>query len=161
MTDLPWISEMKKHVGLQEGRDKKALMAWFATAGLKYDPAVTPWCGIGMAATFHAAVPKQGLPVNPAYALNWRQIGVHCSPQLGAILTFVRDGDGHVAICLGQTAQGDFVCLGCNQDNKVCIALKGKKTFVEARWPSAFSSPPNNPMPIISNAAYQQMASMA
>lgn len=160
MTELPWIIEAKKHVGQQEVRDKVKLMAYFKTAGLNYDPSKVPWCGIGLAAIFHNSIPKQSVPSNPAWALNWRTMGVHCTPQYGSILTFSRDGGGHVAICLGKTKDGDYVCLGCNQGDKICISLKGKG-FVEARWPSAFSAPPNHPMPIVSSSAYQQMSSMA
>jgi hypothetical protein len=81
MTDLPWITEAKKHVGQQEVRDKKALMAYFATAGLKFDPQATPWCGIFMATVLHAALPKQPVPSNPAWALNWLEVWrqVHAS----------------------------------------------------------------------------------
>ncbi|MBB3457270.1 hypothetical protein FHT86_005588 [Rhizobium sp. BK313] len=65
MTDLPWISEAKKHVGLQEVRDRLKLMAYFKTAGQNYDPSKTPWCGIFQATVFHSALPSQKPVVNP------------------------------------------------------------------------------------------------
>lgn len=160
MTDLPWIAEAKKHVGLQEVRDKKALMAYFATAGLKFDPAQTPWCGIFMATVLHTALPKQAIPANPAWALNWSKLGVGCTPQVGAILPFSRDGGGHVAICLGQY-NGGYVCLGGNQGNEVSIEVHSKAGFQGARWPDAFSAPPTGVLPTLNATGYKTLTNMA
>ncbi|MBB3453875.1 uncharacterized protein (TIGR02594 family) [Rhizobium sp. BK313] len=160
MTDLPWISEAKKHVGLQEVRDKKALMAYFATAGLHYDPSVTAWCGIGMATFFHNSLPKQPLPENPAWALNWLKFGVKCTPQVGSILVFSRNGGGHVAICLGQY-NGGYVCLGCNQDNEICIEVHTKTGFQGARWPDTFSAPPTGPLMTLAAGDYKTLTNEA
>lgn len=160
MTDLPWIAEAKKHVGQQEVQDKKALMAYFATAGLKFDPQATPWCGIFMATVFHAALPKQPVPANPAWALNWSKFGVACTPQVGAILPFSRNGGGHVAICLGQY-NGGFVCLGGNQDNEVCIEVHTMAGMQGARWPDKFSAPPTGKLITLAAGDYKTLSNMA
>jgi uncharacterized protein (TIGR02594 family) len=160
MTDLPWVAEAKKHVGLQEVRDKAKLMAYFATANLHYDPVQTPWCGIGLAAIFHNSLPKQPMPPNPAWAQNWLKFGVPCTPQVGAVLVFVRNGGGHVTICLGQY-QGDFVCLGCNQDNSINISLKSRKNLLGARWADRYGPVPNATLPTLADAQFKAMTSMA
>jgi len=160
MTDLPWIAEAKKHVGQQEVRDRSKLMAYFATAGLHYDPSKIPWCGIRLATHFHASFPKQPMIANPAWALGWKEFGVDCTAQNGANHVFERDGGGHVAICLGQTAAG-FVCLGCNQDNSICIEVHSKVGFQGARWPDKFSAPPTGPLITLSAGDYKNLTKMA
>jgi uncharacterized protein (TIGR02594 family) len=160
MTDLPWIAEAKKHVGQQEVRDKKALMAYFATAGLKYDPAQTAWCGIFQATVFHNAFPKQPVPANPAWALNWLNFGVKCTPQVGSILVFSRNGGGHVAICLGQY-NGGYLCLGGNQGNTVCIEVHAKDGFQGARWPDRFSVAPTGQLITLASGDYKALTNEA
>lgn len=160
MTDLPWVIEAKKHIGLQEVRDKKALMAYFATAGLKIDPQETAWCGGFASTVFHTALPRQSVPTQPLWALNWSKFGVSCTPQVGSVLVFSRNGGGHVAICLGQTSAG-FVCLGGNQGNQVCIEVHTKDGFQGARWPDKFSAPPTGDLPTLNAAGYKTLTNMA
>lgn len=160
MTDLPWVSEAKKHIGLQEVRDNAKLRAYFKTADIPIDPQKTPWCGYFQQAVFHTVLPKQPMIAGAGWAKNWLGFGVKCNPQYGSILVFSRNGGGHVAICLGES-NGGFVCLGGNQGNSVCIEVHTKDGFLGARWPDTFGPAPNAPMPELTAAGYKALTNEA
>lgn len=63
--------------------------------------------------------------------------------MLGDILTFKRNGGGHVTMYVGEDA-GAYHCLGGNQSDKVCIAriAKGRLHSV-ARPIFKVAQPPN------------------
>ncbi|WP_051379816.1 hypothetical protein [Bradyrhizobium murdochi] len=60
--------------------------------------------------------------------------------MLGDVLTFKRDGDGHVALCVGEDA---YHCLGGNQSDQVCITRTAKSRPYKARRPIYNVQPAN------------------
>lgn len=90
-----------------------------------------PWCGL-----FVAYVVKQAgkeVAKNPLYALNWSSWGNAVDvPKLGDILTFKRDGGGHVGIYVGEDSECYHV-LGGNQSDMVKVSRIAKSRLFKAR----------------------------
>lgn len=90
-----------------------------------------PWCGL-----FIAYVVKQAgkeVVKNPLYALNWSSWGNAVDvPKLGDILTFKRDGGGHVGIYVGEDSECYHV-LGGNQSDMVKVSRIAKQRLFKAR----------------------------
>ena len=99
------LVEAVKHIGTKEivgKKHNKKILGWAEAIGLKsvYTNDEIPWCGLFIAYCCHA----QGLQVvkHPLWALNWNKYGnVAQTPMLGDILTFTRNGGGHVGIYVG------------------------------------------------------------
>jgi uncharacterized protein (TIGR02594 family) len=140
-----WLKEEKspkilveaiKHIGTKEivgKQHNKKILAWAEAIGLKsvYTNDEIPWCGLFIAYCCHA----QGLDVvkHPLWALNWNKFGnVAQVPMLGDVLTFTRNGGGHVGIYIGE----DTTCyhvLGGNQNNQVNVMRIEKSRLSQAR----------------------------
>lgn len=102
----------------------KTIMAWAKELGIEktYTADEIPWCGLFMAYVCKKA--NLDLPFTAKeslWALNWNKFGTkQKTAMLGDILTFKRNGGGHVGIYVGE----DDVCyhvLGGNQSNMVNI----------------------------------------
>jgi uncharacterized protein (TIGR02594 family) len=100
------------------------IMGW--AKDLKIDKIYTSdeiaWCGLFIAIVCKKAGVEAGItPKEALWALNWNKFGTkQTNAMLGDILTFKRNGGGHVGIYVGE----DKTCyhvLGGNQSNMVCI----------------------------------------
>jgi uncharacterized protein (TIGR02594 family) len=151
-----WLKEEKspkilveaiKHIGTKEIVGKvhnKKILAWAEAIGLKsvYTNDEIPWCGLFIAYCCHA----QGLDVvkHPLWALNWNKFGnVAQVPMLGDVLTFTRNGGGHVGIYIGE----DTTCyhvLGGNQNNQVNVMRIEKSRLSQARRTAWRIAQPSN-----------------
>ena len=151
-----WLKEEKspkilveaiKHIGTKEIVGKvhnKKILAWAEAIGLKsvYTNDEIPWCGLFIAYCCHA----QGLDVvkHPLWALNWNKFGnVAQVPMLGDVLTFTRNGGGHVGIYVGE----DTTCyhvLGGNQNNQVNVMRIEKSRLSQARRTAWKIAQPSN-----------------
>lgn len=146
VTDLPWMGEGRKVLGLHESIDKPALSRWLKLDGATLgDPSRLPWCGDFVQTAIRIALPSEAFPgalgQNPYWARNWALFGRATDPTYGAVLVFARDGGGHVGFCVGQ--EGDyFAVLGGNQSNRVTIANVAKSRLLAARWPTTFDRQP-------------------
>lgn len=125
------------------------IMAWALETGVKgYSGDAVPWCGLFMAVVALRAGRK---PVEgPLWALNWGGFGVAVDqPGLGDVLTFLRDGGGHVGIYIGEdrgTAANNgedaaYHVLGGNQGDQVSIIRVLKKRMKAARRPAYTQQP--------------------
>lgn len=119
------------------------IMGWAKELGLEkvYTADEIPWCGLFAAIVIHRA----GRPVvkDPLWALNWNKFGVQVSkPMLGDILTFSRNGGGHVGFYVGEDATAYHV-LGGNQGNQVSVTRIAKSRLSQARRPEYNSQPTN------------------
>lgn len=101
----------------------------------------TPWCGLFVATCLKRAGRE---PVaTPLWALSWNKWGVEVKePMLGDILTFTRNGGGHVGFYVGEDATAYHV-LGGNQGDKVSIVRILKSRLSQARRPQYNSIPEN------------------
>lgn len=124
--------------------DSPTLLEWAQELSLRqiYTHDIIPWCGLFVAICARRA--GWTLPVNPLWALNWSKWGAKADPpMLGDVLTFKRNGGGHVAIYVGEDA-GYYHILGGNQGDKVCIERKSKKDLYSASHPHWRIAQPDN-----------------
>ena len=141
----PTILQALPLVGTLETPGKSSnpqIMKWadevgVARLGYKYTGDDVPWCGLFAALVVLRA---GGKVVNgPLYALNWGNVGTAVkSPVLGDILTFKRQGGGHVGFYVAEDDTAYHV-LGGNQSDKVSVARIAKDRLYRARRP--LSSP--------------------
>ena len=109
------------------------IMAWAKDLSLQkiYTADEIPWCGLFIAYVCH----KAGVDVidKPLWALSWAKWGTEVKePMLGDILTFKRDGGGHVGIYVGED-QDCYHVLGGNQGNAVSVTRILKSRLYKAR----------------------------
>lgn len=124
-------------------RDNPTIIGWAREVDLikTYSHDSIPWCGLFMA----VVAKRSGKPIvdSPLWALSWADFGrLAPAPMLGDVLTFKRDGGGHVALYVGEDA-GAYHCLGGNQSDKVCITRIAKSRLYRARRP-AYNVQPDN-----------------
>lgn len=130
---LPWLSEARRHLGLQEGT--KA-----ADRLMKLDTAAIPWCGAFVAMCM-GALPRESLPGNPLWARDWMKFGRFIpEPALGAVAVFQRPGGGHVGFVAGHDRTTLHI-LGGNQRDRVSIVKVAKARLLGLRWPSEWPRP--------------------
>lgn len=112
------------------------IMAWAKETGLDhagYTGDDVPWCGLFMALIAKRA--GKNPPAVPLRALSWATFGVASpEPSLGDVLTFQRQGGGHVALYVGED-ETRFYCLGGNQGDAVTIVAKEKARLHACRRP--------------------------
>jgi uncharacterized protein (TIGR02594 family) len=109
------------------------ILGWAKDLGLSnvYTNDEIPWCGLFIAYCCHAA----GLEVveRPLWALNWNKYGTKVTePMLGDVLTFKRNGGGHVGIYVGED-DTHYHVLGGNQNNSVSVSRIAKNRLNQAR----------------------------
>ena len=109
------------------------ILGWAKEVGLSkvYTADEIPWCGLAIAYACHQA----GVEVvdKPLWALSWANYGTKVSePMLGDILTFKRDGGGHVGIYVGEDKDCYHV-LGGNQGNAMSVSRIVKSRLYQAR----------------------------
>jgi len=130
------LVEAVKLIGIKEVVGKvhnPVIMAWAKDLDLQkiYTADEIPWCGLFIAYVCH----KAGIEVidKPLWALSWAKWGTKVTePMLGDILTFKRDGGGHVGIYVGEDKDCYHV-LGGNQGNSVSVTRIVKSRLYQAR----------------------------
>jgi uncharacterized protein (TIGR02594 family) len=120
----------KEIVGKQHN---PVILQWAKELGLEkvYTSDEIPWCGLFIA----SCCKSQGLEVidKPLWALSWAKWGTLVEqPMLGDVLTFKRNGGGHVGIYVGEDDECYHV-LGGNQGNAVSISRILKSRLHQAR----------------------------
>lgn len=140
------IVEARKLLGTVEragAANSPTIMAWAKEVGGKVGDVYTAdsiaWCGLFMAVVAKRA--GKTIPTDPLWALNWSRFGVAAGqPGLGDVLTFVRDGGGHVALYVGEDG-GAYHVLGGNQSDRVCFARIAKARLHSVRRPVYTNAP--------------------
>lgn len=125
-----------KQLGVKEIVGKAhnpVILGWAKELGLEkiYTEDEIPWCGLFIAYVCKMA----GTQVvdRPLWALNWAKYGTEVTePMLGDILTFKRNGGGHVGIYVGED-QTYYHVLGGNQNNSVSVSRIAKSRLHKAR----------------------------
>jgi uncharacterized protein (TIGR02594 family) len=126
--------------------DSPIILSWARETDLSriYSHDSIPWCGLYMALVAKRA--DKTPPKNPLWALNWANFGVRQSndgAMLGDVLTFVRDGGGHVAMYVGEDSQA-FHLLGGNQRDQVCFTRIAKARLHSVARPIYATAQPVN-----------------
>jgi len=140
-----WLKEEKsprilvqavKQLGVKEivGKEHNpVIMNWAKELNLDkvYKSDEIAWCGLFIAYCCHSA----GLEVvsKPLWALSWSNWGNEVKEaMLGDVLTFKREGGGHVGIYVGED-DTHYHVLGGNQGNSVSISRIAKTRLFKAR----------------------------
>lgn len=126
--------------------DNPEIMRWrdeLNAAGHKivgYSGDAIPWCGLWMAYVMLRA--DRPLVDGPLWALNWSKWAQPGGqPELGDLLTFTRNGGGHVALYIAEDAAGYYHVLGANQDDQVNIMRIAKNRMHACRQPPYVNRP--------------------
>ncbi|MDX3977167.1 TIGR02594 family protein [Shinella sp.] len=153
-----WMREARRLIGVREvvGKGSNAvIMGWAKRLGgwvasfFKDDDIA--WCGLFMAHVLGLTLPREPLPANPLGALQYNKFGRQLAvPALGAIMTFTRDGGGHVGLYVGED-KTHFHILGGNQGNSVRISRIEKDRLSDTRWPK--TGEPERPGRVLLTAA--------
>lgn len=128
--------------------DNSTIMAWAREVGLQavYTADSVPWCGLFMAMVARRA--GKDLPSSPLWALSWSKFGMEAGqPRLGDVLTFTRNGGGHVGLYVGEDATAFHVLAG-NQGDAVSITRIAKARLYRVRRP-AYHQVPETVRPFI------------
>lgn len=153
MTDLTWIDEAKKHIGLKEIKGSKhnaqIVMFWKAIkrGGIKDDE--TPWC----AAFVGAMLESVGI-VSTRYesAKSYEKWGLKLdAPVYGCVVVFTREGGGHVGFVVGQDKSGNLLVLGGNQGDAVNVRAFPRSRATAYRWPVGVKLLQND-LPVLASA---------
>lgn len=118
--------------------DNPRILAWAKELGGNVAKVYTAdsiaWCGLFMAVVAQRA--GKAVPANPLWALSWAQFGNPAPvPALGDVLTFRRDGGGHVGLYVAED-EAAYHVLGGNQGDAVNIKRIAKGRFYAARRPA-------------------------
>lgn len=133
-----WLVLAREKIGQREIKGPKH-NSWIAAAwgrlGAKwFNDDETPWCGLFVADCLERAGRKILPPAEFPRALAWAKWGQPCTPMVGAVVVFQRQGGGHVGFLVGESAENYYV-LGGNQGDMVSIAPIAKARAVAVRWP--------------------------
>lgn len=136
MTELDWIKEARKHIGLREkGTSNKhpTIDGWAKSLGASWVIG-QPWCGTFIAHCLKSSGIKY--PKHWYRALDYLNSGAKLKkPAYGCVAVKTRKGGGHVAFVVGRDKKtGKLVCLGGNQSNMVCFALYSESDFEAFMW---------------------------
>lgn len=117
------------------------ILEWAQETGLRnvYTADSIPWCGLFMA----VVAKRAGKPLvsSPLWALSWSKFGEQGGqPRLGDVLTFRRNGGGHVALYIGEDSTCYHV-LGGNQSDAVTITRIRKERLHAVRRHYAVGMP--------------------
>jgi uncharacterized protein (TIGR02594 family) len=96
-----------------------------------YNADEIPWCGLYIAYCCKMAALE--VVDKPLWALNWAKWGYEpTEAMLGDVLTFKRNGGGHVGIYVGED-DTHYHVLGGNQGNSVSVSRIAKSRLFKVR----------------------------
>jgi uncharacterized protein (TIGR02594 family) len=150
MSEPRWLTAARRYIGTQEipgKRSNPVIMGWAKRAGgwiasyFKDDD--IPWCALFV----EAVLADVGLKGTASLAArSYEKWGVKLAqPALGAVLTFVRNGGGHVGFYVGGNATA-YRVLGGNQSNSVNETWIAKSRCTGIRWPKGEPLPAGGPV---------------
>ena len=139
-----WLLSAEKYLGQKEIRGPKhnpiilAMWKLITRGGIKDDE--PPWCAALVGASLENVGIKSTRFESARSYETWGQF--LASPAVGCVVTFTRDGGGHVAFVVGQDKSGNLICLGGNQGDEVNYRAFQKSRVTAYRWPEGYTKPP-------------------
>jgi uncharacterized protein (TIGR02594 family) len=147
MTELPWIAKARTYIGLKENVSRTehnpVLLDMLASMG-KYtgesrawwNDDESAWCGLFVGYVLGDS--KRYVAKEWYRAKAWETIGMTEleKPAYGCIVTFTRNGGGHVGFVVGKDTKGNIMVLGGNQSNMVSIVPFALSRVSGYYWPS-------------------------
>ena len=147
MSELKWIAEARKYIGLAEIPGKQhnpVIVNWLKTLNAWWAEDETPWCGTYVAHCLRSA--GRGIPKHWYRAREYENYGTKLQqPAYGCLAVLTRTGGGHVGFVVGEDQAGNILLLGGNQGNKVSIAAFPKSRITAYVWPSFADGTPSRP----------------
>lgn len=136
MTDLAWMIEAKRHVGLREIPGKnhnQTILDWIKNLGGWFKDDETAWCGTYVAHCLKTA--GIAYPKHWYRALDYLNYGVALKkPAYGCVAIKTRKGGGHVCFVAGRDKKQAswFVLVAISQIKSVmhCTQIVNLKNFV-------------------------------
>lgn len=114
------------------------ILQYHATTGFRAPTDETPWCASFVGWCLEQADLRS---TSSAAANSYSTWGIPLEkPVLGAVVTFTRQGGGHVGFYMGQR-DGKWLILGGNQSNRVSIAPYDPNRMTAIRWPADAALP--------------------
>lgn len=142
--ELNHIAIARKYLGHAEigSTNRSALIDKWATELSGKWLIGQPWCGTFVAQVFKEAGLAHKTPKDFYRAKAWESAGTKLDkPAYGCVVTFTRDGGGHVGFVVGKTKTGMLKVLGGNQSNAVTIQDFDPKRVTAYRWVSTGTVP--------------------
>ena len=142
MTELPWIDEARKYIGMHErdARGLKTIPMWVRALKGWWSDTKTPWCGTFVGHCLQAA--GRDIAKEWYRAKSWAKGATRLEkPAYGCIVVFERQGGGHVGFVIGITKDGCLIIIGGNQGNRVSIAKFSRDRVIAYLWPNKGGKP--------------------
>lgn len=150
MKELTWIDKARQYLGLREDTSRQhhnqqlldmlnSMGSFNGEAKAWWHDDETPWCGLFVGYVLGVS---QRYVVSEWYrAKAWESFSMARldRPAYGCIVTFTRDGGGHVGFVVGRDGHGNLMVLGGNQRNAVSIAPFADVRVTGYYWPSRVS----------------------
>lgn len=137
--ELKHVAKAREYIGLKEKTANRhpTIDKWATELAGKWLVG-QPWCGTFMAHVFGEVGLKAKVPKDFYRAKAWEQAGTKLDkPAYGCVVTFTRDGGGHVGLVVGITKGGMLKVLGGNQGDAVNISDFSMDRVTAYRWVSA------------------------
>jgi uncharacterized protein (TIGR02594 family) len=107
---------------------------WFWEEVGKRDDSKLPWCGAFAADCFEQA--DMPFPKHYARARAWADFGVDLGrPIRGCVVVIQNGAQWHVGFVVGETATGDLLVIGGNQNDSVKVSKFKRSSARAYRWP--------------------------
>lgn len=131
-----WLEIAKGEVGQAEiigSKDNPRILEYHQSTTLKAKHEDVPWCAAFMSWVLEKAGMKS---LHSAWAKSYLDYGKKLEkPEYGCICVFARgNGYGHVGFYVGEDAH-NYLILGGNQGDKVCVKPYAKDHILGFRWP--------------------------
>jgi uncharacterized protein (TIGR02594 family) len=145
---MDWMIYARSLIGVREvpgAGNSATIMGWAKRLGAKvlgitYAADSVPWCGLFAAHVMaHVGIVPPPVAVRASEWGKWGRKLV--APRPGCILTFTREGGGHVGFYVGEDDTHLHV-LGGNQGDAVSITRIARNRLSEMRWPNGVALPP-------------------
>lgn len=150
-TKLAWIEKALEYLGLKENTSKTAhnqtildmltaMGSFNGEARAWWQEDETPWCGLFVG--YCLGVVGRYVIKEWYRARAWEStlLTKLNKPAYGCIVTFTRDGGGHVGFLMGLDNKGNLMILGGNQSNAVSIVPFAKERATGFYWPSMWQN---------------------
>lgn len=152
MYEPTWISEARRWINLHESMSANGVNTNIAhmleTMGqyTEEDRAwwhddKTPWCGLFVG--YCLGVCDRYVVKHWYRAADWNDVSMTKldKPYYGCVVTFTRQGGGHVGFVVGEDSRGNLLVLGGNQADSVCVAAFKRERATGYFWPSEHRGP--------------------
>ena len=148
-----WLAEARKNLGVTEIKGPKTndfISRWLVGLAAWWSDDETPWCAAFVGGCLEAV----GITCSRfESARSYESWGSPLSaPLYGCIVTFTRDGGGHVGFVVGRDASGNLMVLGGNQGDAVNVKAFPRSRATAYRWPMGVPADVGAPLPLLAAA---------